>query len=393
MTTAPISPSDSNDSCRADDEKFMSLALAQARAAEALGEVPVGAIVVHDGKVIATGHNNPVGHTDPTAHAEVVALRAAATALGNYRLEDCDLYVTLEPCAMCTGAMLHARLRTVVFGAKEPKTGAMGSVIDLPSNAQLNHRTVVRSGVMALECGAMLTRFFKGRREQSKNAHPLREDALRTSDSAFSDLLGYDWSPNYVSDLPALGGLRLHYIDEGTPDGLTFLCLHGEASWSYEYRALIEEVVRRGYRVVAPDFIGFGRSDKPKKESAHSLAWHCEILQGLIERLDLKNVVLVGDGWGEQIGVLTMANMSDRFSGFLKIGELLATEDAPWRNAPFPDNGHKAGPRAVGRLVPEPAESPLALKAHAFLRERWSGRIIDDRDVGTLEAAIDFFKS
>ncbi|MFS2002602.1 tRNA adenosine(34) deaminase TadA [Duganella sp. CT11-25] len=143
---------------------FMRLALEQARHARDLGEVPVGAVVVKDGAVIAVGYNQPIGKHDPTAHAEIVALRAAAEALGNYRLPGCELYVTLEPCVMCSGAMMHARLAKVVYGAADPKTGAGGSVVNLFEQEQLNHHTEIAGGVMAEECGAMLKSFFAARR-------------------------------------------------------------------------------------------------------------------------------------------------------------------------------------------------------------------------------------
>jgi tRNA(adenine34) deaminase len=143
------------------DAAFMALALEQAREAAAAGEVPVGAVLVRDGQVLAAGRNAPVGDNDPTAHAEIMALRSAARAIGNYRLDGCTLYVTLEPCAMCAGAMMHARLSRVVWGAPDPKTGAAGSVVDLFAQRQLNHRTQVDGGVLADECGAMLADFFK----------------------------------------------------------------------------------------------------------------------------------------------------------------------------------------------------------------------------------------
>jgi tRNA(adenine34) deaminase len=145
-------------------DDFMRLALEQAQHAWDLGEVPVGAVVVKDGVVIARGYNQPIGKHDPTAHAEIVALRAAAEALGNYRLPGCELYVTLEPCVMCSGAMMHARLAKVVYGATDPKTGACGSVVDLFGQERLNHHTEVSGGVMADACGAMLKRFFAARR-------------------------------------------------------------------------------------------------------------------------------------------------------------------------------------------------------------------------------------
>jgi len=150
------------------DVTFMRLALDQAQNAWALGEVPVGAIVVKDGQVIATGFNQPVGNADPTAHAEIQAMRAAAEMLGNYRLAHCDLYVTLEPCAMCAGAMQHARIRRVIFGASDLKTGACGSVIDLFAEPRLNHHATVSAGVLREECAALLSQFFAERRELKK---------------------------------------------------------------------------------------------------------------------------------------------------------------------------------------------------------------------------------
>ena len=152
------------------DQAFMRLAMNAAAEAKLAGEVPVGAVVVKDGEVIAVGYNQPIGQHDPTAHAEINALRAAAQKLGNYRLVDCTLYVTLEPCAMCAGAMMHARLARVVFGASDPKTGACGSVMNLFAEKKLNHQTQLVGGVLAEECGAMLSTFFSERRQQSRLA-------------------------------------------------------------------------------------------------------------------------------------------------------------------------------------------------------------------------------
>lgn len=146
------------------DADFMALALEQAREAGAAGEVPVGALVVLDGAVVGQGFNQPILRSDPTAHAEVVALRAAASALGNYRLPGSTLYVTLEPCAMCAGAIMHARVARVVFGARDPKTGVAGSVIDLFAETRLNHHAQVEGGVMGDACGSLLSSFFAARR-------------------------------------------------------------------------------------------------------------------------------------------------------------------------------------------------------------------------------------
>lgn len=142
----------------------MGEALALARAAAERGEVPVGAIVVRDGAIIGRGGNAPIGGSDPTAHAEIAALREAARAANNYRLTGCELFTTLEPCAMCAGAMLHARIARVVYGARDPKSGACGSVIDLFAEPRLNHHASVEAGVRANECGELLSRFFEARR-------------------------------------------------------------------------------------------------------------------------------------------------------------------------------------------------------------------------------------
>ncbi|HEX4300807.1 MAG TPA: tRNA adenosine(34) deaminase TadA [Gammaproteobacteria bacterium] len=148
----------------AQDQKWMREALVLARQAEAAGEVPVGAVLVKDGTLLGAGWNQPIGAHDPTAHAEVMAMRAGAQALGNYRLTGATLYVTLEPCAMCAGALVHARVARLVYGAADPKTGAAGSVFDLTRADKLNHRLEVAGGVLAEECGTLLRAFFASRR-------------------------------------------------------------------------------------------------------------------------------------------------------------------------------------------------------------------------------------
>ena len=394
----------------------MALALEEARAAAAAGEVPVGAVVVRDGEVISTGRNSPVTDSDPTSHAEIVALRAAAGSVGNYRLDGCSLYVTLEPCAMCVGAMLHARLARVVFGAKDPKTGAAGSVVDLFAQRALNHRTAVQGGVMKDECGALLANFFKDRRVEGRaSGHPLRDDAVRTPDDRFASLPGYPWEPHYVNDLPALAGLRLHYLDEG-PTGapIAWLCLHGNPAWSYLYRKMIPAFLAAGDRVVAPDMIGFGRSDKPKKDGAHTFTWHRQVLLEFVERLDLRNVVLVVQDWGGLLGLTLPMAAPQRYRGLLVMNTTLGTGDVPlspgfiaWRemcatrpdfdvarlfargnaqmsaaeceayNAPFPDRGHRSALRVFPAMVPDRPDADgaaVSRNARDFLRTRWSGK-------------------
>jgi tRNA(adenine34) deaminase len=391
-------------------------AIAQARLALEAGEVPVGAVVVHGNQVVGRGHNGPVGSHDPTAHAEIRALREAARALGNYRLDGCELYVTLEPCAMCSGAMMHARLARVVYGAADPKTGAAGSVVDLFAQPLLNHQTQVRGGVLAHEGSALLSEFFRARRRDARaTAQPLREDAVRTPEERFRDLPGYPWAPHYVEDLPALAGLRMHYLDEGPPEApLTWLCLHGNPAWSYLYRRMIPVFLAAGGRVVAPDLPGFGKSDKPKKDGAHGFEWHRQVLLEFVERLELRNIVLVVQDWGGLLGLTLPMEDPQRYRGLLVMNTTLGTGDAPlslgfvaWRDmcrkkpdfdvarlfargnphlrpeecaaydAPFPDAGHRAALRAFPPMVPDHPEAPgaaISRQAREFLSRQWTGQ-------------------
>jgi tRNA(Arg) A34 adenosine deaminase TadA len=159
------------------DLLYLREAITEATDAEANGEVPVGAVVVHEDKIIGRGQNRVLRDSDPTAHAEVVALREAGRHLRNYRLEDCTLYVTLEPCAMCAGAILHARVARLVYAAADPKAGACGSVLSVMNHPQLNHKVEVVSGLLADECGSLLTNFFLERRgKRPLTVHPIDED-------------------------------------------------------------------------------------------------------------------------------------------------------------------------------------------------------------------------
>lgn len=156
-----------------DDERFMRLALGEARRAARGGEVPIGAVVISRGRVIARGFNRPLGTLDPTAHAEIAALRKAGRRVGNYRLTDCELYVTLEPCPMCLGAVVHARLKRLVYGAPDLKTGAVRSVMRFPFR-RMNHRPEIKGGVLAEACGEILRGFFRDKRERAKARRPAR---------------------------------------------------------------------------------------------------------------------------------------------------------------------------------------------------------------------------
>jgi tRNA(adenine34) deaminase len=146
------------------DELWMEEALREAQRALAMGEVPVGAIVVHEGRIVGRGCNRPIADSDPTAHAEMIALREAGRAVGNYRLLDCDLYVTVEPCAMCSGAITQARIRRLIYGAEDPKAGAVHSMLQVLNHPKLNHHVEVTAGVLAARCMDLLQTFFRGRR-------------------------------------------------------------------------------------------------------------------------------------------------------------------------------------------------------------------------------------
>jgi tRNA(adenine34) deaminase len=330
-----------------EDQAFMHIALQLAAEAAAAGEVPVGAVVVRNGQVIGTGRNSPIHSRDPCAHAEINALRAAASALGNYRLEECTLYVTLEPCAMCCGAMLHSRLKRVVFGAAEPKTGCAGSVLNLFAQAPLNHQTTVEGGLLAQPASRLLQQFFRDKRSlQRAQAIPLREDALRTPERCFDALTDYPWPAHYVSDLPSLDGLRLHYLDMGAADSpQVFLCLHPIPGWSYSCRALVASLVEQGARVVAPDLMGFGKSDKPKREIFHALDWHLRCLRELIAWLDLRNIVLLVPDAAHPLAQGLSSDSQCRVKAM--VVQACASSDGAGRDAPYPDAGHRAGERAL----------------------------------------------
>ncbi len=258
------------------DESFMRLALEQARAAWAAGEVPVGAVVLRDGEVVGRGWNRPISAHDPTAHAEIVALRDAAQRLGNYRLPGCTLYVTIEPCAMCTGAIFHARIARVVYGAADPKTGVAGSVLDLYAEPRLNHHAEVTGGVLAGECGGMVSGFFAERRG-----------------GVVAGGGGVGVSPSPPAPLPGLRpphptlsqGERdlLNVVGEGrkpSPSSPTLLPEgEGGASPSPSGRGVRGEgervTERERWHRLPPDLLGFARKLRTGQTDAERLLWYC----------------------------------------------------------------------------------------------------------------------
>ena len=355
---------EAGEGARPEDVAGMQAALDLASKAYACGEVPVGAVVVRNGQVVGRGFNQPIGSHDASAHAEIQAIRDAGRAIGNYRLSDCTMYVTLEPCAMCAGAIMNARFTRVVYGASEPKTGAAGSVIDLFSNATLNHHTTVEAGVLAQSCSELLARFFADRRAvNQQQATPLREDALRTPAVAFEALKDFDY-PRHRLDAPdLLQGLRLEYIDMGPREAAkTWLLIHPAHGWSASWRHWIEPLLSLGCRVVIPDLIGFGRSDKPKKDTVHTPEFQSALLRALVSAIDAAGlrVVFCNDTMGLHLaqtaealkpsaGAWLIAALSDHRSS-----EALSVDALP-----YVDQGHAAALRAVRRW-PKPALDGLS---------------------------------
>ena len=239
-------------------------------------------------------------------------------------------------------------------------------------------------------------------------------DALRTPDDRFRDLPGYRFAPRYVDDLSGYAGLRMHYLDEGPRAARVFLCLHGQPTWSYLYRKMIPLVTKAGHRAVAPDFFGFGRSDKPVEDAIYTFEFHRDALLALVERLDLRDITLVCQDWGGLLGLTLPMDMAERFTGLLVMNTTLGTGDRPltdgfiaWRawcaknpdmavgklmargcpllspeevaayDAPFPDVRHKAGVRRFPQLVPDTPDAggaALSRAARDWWRERWSGK-------------------
>mgnify|MGYP001180981528 CR=1 FL=1 len=343
------------------DADFMRQALDAARLSAQGGEVPVGAVIVRrcDAglaterlETLACTHNQPITRHDPSAHAEILALRAAAARLGNYRLDDCELYVTLEPCAMCAQAMLHARIRRVVYGAREPKTGAAGSVLDLFALKQLNHQTEVRGGVLEEECGALMREFFGRRRQQAKqSAVPLREDALRVPqrqfDAVWEHFPGLRSRSSYWQDLAELEGLRLHALALGPRDtGTAWLGLHDPDAWWPQLAEWAQGRADAGERVLLPDLIGFGQSDKPKKPAWHTLERHAGYLLAWAASLGATMLYVTYAKRQQKLAEVIQAQSA---GSSIKV-ELMSLENVAalgpeWRDLPYPDAGHRAAPR------------------------------------------------
>lgn len=301
------------------DVIFMRAAIAQAEEAARAGEVPVGAVIVKDGRIIATGHNVPISTHDPTAHAEIVVIRAAGKVLQNYRLEGCDLYVTLAPCPMCSGAIQHARIQRVV-------------VVD--------------------EYLAPLQQFFQTKRQQhAQIRQPLREDALRTPEKWFQPFTAEcPWQSHYHY----VEGLRMHYWDEGANHSekvlKVLLAVHGKAGWGYQFRSIVQPLVEAGWRVLVPDLIGFGRSDKPKKNIVNPIVLLQEWAKAL--KLSPQHTTVWVQDWEIPMGladtVLRLETIPDHYYHCQAVNP----NTTPAYQAPFPDRGHRAALNRLCTSVP-----------------------------------------
>lgn len=336
----------------------MQVALQAARSSADEGEVPVGAVVVHRPKpgglatVVARSHNRPIGLNDPTAHAEMLALRAAAQQMGNYRLDECELYVTLEPCAMCAQALLHARVRRVIFGTSEPKTGAAGSVLNLFAMPELNHQTSVCGGVLAESAAALMQAFFQQRRRSARqDASPLRDDALRAPDRCFAQVWESfpDWqgASHCSQAVAALEGLRLHWLDLGPPQGDVWLGLHNAQGWWPQLVPWVKQQLASESRVLLPDLPGFGQSDKPKKAHWHSLDKHAHVIWDWLSGLGV-NQLRLGVACGQsQLAQAVIRHAPERVLEVRHLpADALTTLSPDWASAPYPDAGHRAAQRA-----------------------------------------------
>ena len=282
------------------DETHMRVALQQAQVASQRGEVPVGAALYKGETLIAQAHNSPIALCDPSAHAEILVLKEAAKVLGNYRLEDCTLYVTWEPCAMCAGAIFNARVREVVYATPDAKSGAAGSVIDLFANPRLNHHAQIRGGVLKQQSVSLLQDFFKEQRRLQRQEGEqlslfLREDAIRKPMDSMPGCHAPSCRSSHLV-LTSTPGMRLHYLHTHSKSEValkTYVCLHGVNTCSSVFGPLFQNLCESGARVLAPDMMGYGGSDRFKKSQSYDFALAMRALLEWMDAKDLQEVTLI----------------------------------------------------------------------------------------------------
>lgn len=392
------------------DEDFMRLALDQAACGERIAEVPVGAIVVKDSQVIGIGHNRSIVDSDPCGHAEIIALRHAAKFLGNYRLDECTLYVTLEPCPMCMGAVVHSRIKRLVYGAKDPKTGAAGSFIDLAGNSKLNHHCSVTGGVLAQECSNVLSRYFQKLRDENRSERSLlRQDALRLEEGVLRRLLTpftESVQSKFSANLAHAQQLRIHYLATTNVDESqsVIVFIHGATTWSYVYRHALSLSQQVGFSAVALDLPGHGWSDKTKRGLIESdVGYQLAILQEFIDLFGNKSIHVVAMDMAcvlamrlkqfaaSKIHSITLINpclradyhypddpsLQRRFPASIKQFSRLLIHQTNHRVdvvdallAPYPDNGHFAALVAAATKEVSQKDELLDCNANANAKNR-----------------------
>lgn len=356
------------------DKFYMQQALDLAYVASCHNEVPVGAVIVKNGEVIAKGFNLCIQNSDPTAHAEIVAIKQAASVLKNYRLEDCELYVTLEPCCMCAGAILNSRMKRVVYAASDFKAGAAGTVIDVFQNPSLNHQTTITKGVLNEESVAVLQNFFqKKRHEQTQTSLPnkLREDFLRLPVTIYKKFIEENQLAKFSHfnyQLNSLNGARLHYLDSGLANlksdqhnQKTIVILPGLMQSTHSFLDVFYYFKNIGTRVVVIDLIGMGYSDKPKKLKHDSfeamINYHFQYLNELLKVIKITSFDILAANLSAVIAQATKAIYSsthiylqNNSSGFMlpevkswkHLKQIVEKNDVftPGLLLPYPDQGH-----------------------------------------------------
>lgn len=356
------------------DKFYMQQALELAHVAACHNEVPVGAVIVKNGEVIAKGFNLCIQNSDPSAHAEIVAIKQAALILKNYRLEDCELYVTLEPCCMCAGAILNSRIKRVVYAASDFKAGAAGSVIDVFQNTNLNHQTTITKGILQADSAAILQSFFqKKRSEQRQTSLPnkLKEDFLRLPVTIYKQFVEENQLTklsHFNYQLNHLNGARLHYLDSGLTylmpgqhNQKTIVILPGLMQSSSSFLDVFYYLKNVGIRVVVIDLIGMGYSDKPKKLKHDSfdamIDYHFQYLNELLKILKIISFDIWAANLSAVIGQATQAHYSST-QIYLQNNDsaLFLAEVKSWKHfkkmvekdvgptstllLPYPDKGH-----------------------------------------------------
>lgn len=348
------------------DDFFMAQALEEAVLAESAGEVPVGAVVVSHGQVIGRGRNRTRELNDPSAHAEILALREASLAVGSHRLNGAELFVTLEPCTMCSGAIFHSRLARVVFGAPDPKTGTAGSVLDLFGERRLNHHTLISGGVLREKCQQILQSFFVSTRKRNRSEQmSLREDALRLNVRALPQLEDPTFKSSFFYTLE---GYRIRYLDSNTVNPIhTLLCIHELGFWSFQMWTLMRRMVLHGVRIIVPDLIGHGLSDRPKRSQWHTVNGHVSSLHALAKHMVINPTHILAIGNSQAIGneLCSALKLDKRAALLIDTCELPATRGQA-TGASIQRAGLAGGlsKKHLNDLVGFPADVVEALVAH-----------------------------